>query len=156
MSLEIERKFLVLSDVYRALATRKERLVQGYLSRVPERTVRIRIQGERGFITIKGLSSEDGVSRYEWEKAIPLKEAQTLLALCEPGVIDKVRYWIPQGPHIYEVDEFRAENLGLVVAEIELGAVDESFERPDWLGEEVTGDSKYYNSALIEQPFSSW
>jgi adenylate cyclase len=155
MSQEIERKFLVKGE-YKSQAVRSFRIVQGYLSSATGRTVRIRIKGDKGFITIKGQSNESGLSRYEWEKEIPLNEAEELLLLCEPGVIDKTRYEIPVGKHIFEVDEFYGENNGLTLAEIELKTEDENYTKPVWLGEEVTGDRRYYNSCLTKQPYSKW
>jgi adenylate cyclase len=155
MAQEIERKFLVTGD-FRGEAGKATRIIQGYLSSVPERTVRIRIRGEKGFITIKGPGNATGVIRYEWEKEIPVTEAEELLTICEPGVIDKTRYEIIKGNHVFEVDEFYGENTGLILAEIELSSEDEVFERPHWLGDEVTGDSRYFNSELIRYPFSKW
>jgi len=155
MSQEIERKFLVKGE-YKSHAVRSFRIVQGYLSSVTGRTVRIRIKGEKGYITIKGKSNESGLSRYEWEKEIPLNEAEELLTLCEPGAIDKTRYEIPVGKHIFEVDEFYGDNMGLTIAEIELESEDESYTRPDWLGVEVTGDRRYYNSSLTKKPYKDW
>lgn len=153
---EIERKFLVLSEEYKKEAFQKEKIVQAFISRHPERTVRVRIKGNSGFLTIKGKSPDGGVSRFEWEKEIPLNEAESLLELCEPGKIEKTRHLVRQGSHIFEVDEFYGENQGLTVAEIELKTRDEKFERPEWLREEVTGDSKYYNSQLSKFPYASW
>jgi adenylate cyclase len=155
MAQEIERKFLV-SGEFKSLAVKVTRITQGYLSSVPERTVRVRIKGEKGFITIKGIGSASGASRYEWEKEIPVSEIEELLKICEPGVIDKTRFLVKAGPHTYEVDEFYGENEGLVVAEIELSSEEEAFEKPEWLGEEVTGDVKYYNSMLMKNPFKKW
>lgn len=155
MPQEIERKFLVEGE-FRSQAFKAERITQGYLSSVAERTVRIRIKGEQGFITIKGKSSGDGIVRYEWEKEISLADARELLELCEPGVIDKTRYLVRAGKHIFEVDEFYGENEGLVMAEIELGNENESFEKPDWLGKEVTGDLRYYNAMLARKPYTTW
>lgn len=154
--IEIERKFLVNSKGYRETATAKERIVQGFLNTNPERTVRVRIKGETGYLTIKGKSNESGTSRFEWEKEIPVNEAETLLALCEKGVIEKIRYLVPRGDYVYEVDEFLGENLGLIVAEIELKNENESFPICDWLAQEVTGDTKYYNSQLSKNPFKTW
>lgn len=154
--IEIERKFLVLTTIYKTLATKKERIVQGFLSTNPERTVRIRIKGEKGFITIKGKSNAAGMSRFEWEKEIPVLEAQELLLLAEPGAIDKIRYEVPLGVLTIEVDEFFGENEGLTVAEIELPSEDTSVNLPDWLGDEVTGQVKYYNSQLSKHPFTTW
>ncbi|WDE10618.1 CYTH domain-containing protein [Thalassomonas haliotis] len=156
MAIEIERKFLVSNKQYKSDASEQVRITQGYLNSAPERTVRVRTKGAKGYLTIKGLSSESGTSRYEWEKEIPLDEAKALLALCEPGVIDKTRYLVPLGQHTFEVDEFYGENQGLVVAEVELSHENESFGKPLWLGEEVTGQSKYYNSVLMRRPFSGW
>lgn len=153
---EIERKFLVTSDIYKKDTKETERIIQGFLNRHPERTVRIRVKNRKGFITIKGKSFDEGVSRFEWEKEIPLEEAQALLDLCEPGKIDKTRYLIKVGQHQYEVDEFYGENKGLVVAELELNSPDEAFEKPAWLGEEVTGKKEYYNSQLSKFPFKNW
>jgi len=155
MAQEIERKFLV-RGAFQDQVTRSTRIVQGYLSSVPERTVRVRIKGEKGFLTIKGVGNASGASRFEWEREIPAAEAEQLLAICEPGVIDKVRHLVPVGAHTFEVDEFHGDNEGLVVAEVELGTEDEHFERPAWLGDEVTGDTRYYNSMLMKQPYSTW
>ena len=154
--LEIERKFLVKSDAFLKLYKVKNRIVQGYLSSVPERTVRVRIKGEKGYLTIKGKSNESGLTRIEWEKEIDVKEAEQLLQLCESGVIDKIRYDIESGNHIIEVDVFEGENKGLIMAEIELKSENESYEKPDWLGNEVTGDEKYYNAYLSKKPFKTW
>ncbi len=153
---EIERKFLVVSDVYKDEAKSKTRITQGFLNTHPERTVRVRIMGEVGFLTIKGKSNTSGTTRFEWEKQIDKAEALSLMALCEPGSIDKHRYEVPFKGKTFEVDEFLGENAGLVIAEIELDAEHETFEKPDWLGKEVTGEVAYYNSQLIHQPFSSW
>ncbi len=155
MANEIERKFLVKGD-FTPFVSKETRIVQGYLSSVPERTVRVRIKGDKGFLTVKGIGNDSGASRYEWEKEIPLSETEELLKLCEPGVIDKVRFLVKAGPHTFEVDQFHGENEGLTVAEIELASESESFERPVWLGEEVTGDKKYYNSMLMKHPFTRW
>ena len=153
---EIERKFRVLSEAYKAQAFRKEKIIQGFLSRHPERTVRVRIKGEQGFLTIKGKSPDGGVSRFEWEKEISVDEAEALFEICEPGRIEKVRHLVKLGEHVFEVDEFHGENEGLTVAEIELSAPDEKYARPEWLGEEVTGDNRYYNSQLSKFPYSEW
>ncbi len=155
MAQEIERKFLVKGD-FRPFSHKQTRITQGYLSSVPERTVRVRTKGEKGFITIKGIGSQSGASRYEWEKEIPAEEVNELLKICEPGVIDKVRHLVTAGNHTFEVDEFFGENEGLVVAEVELSSEDETFDKPDWLAEEVTGDVRYYNSMLMKNPFKSW
>ncbi|RAR49854.1 CYTH domain-containing protein [Flavobacterium lacus] len=154
--IEIERKFLVVSDAFMKEAFCQNRIVQGYISSVPERTVRVRIKGEKGFLTIKGKGNESGMSRLEWEKEIPLTEAEMLLSLCEKGVIDKIRYEIKKGNHIFEVDVFFGENEELIIAEIELQSELESFEKPDWLGIEVTNDERYYNAYLSQNPYKNW
>lgn len=155
MAQEIERKFLV-SGEFKSLASRQTRIVQGYLNSVPDRTVRVRIKGDKGYLTIKGIGNASGASRFEWEKEITLQEAEQLLAICEPGVIDKIRYLVPSGHHTFEVDEFFGENEGLTVAEVELSSEDEAFVKPAFIGEEVTGDSRYYNSMLMKNPFKQW
>ncbi len=156
MAQEIERKFLVEDDSYKQTASSSTRIVQGYICRLQGRTVRVRLRGEKAYLTIKGPSLDGGLSRYEWEHEISGKEALELMVLCEGGVIDKVRYLVPWGKHIFEVDEFLGDNEGLVMAEVELDAVDETFERPPFLGKEVTGDRRYYNSCLTEHPFKEW
>ena len=156
MALEIERKFLVKSEDYKKLAREHYRIVQGYLSSNPERTVRVRVKGEKGYLTIKGIANNSGLSRFEWEKEIAVADADELLKICEPGVIDKIRYEVNLGSHTYEVDEFSGDNRGLVIAEIELSDENEAFEKPDWLGEEVSGDERYYNSMLSLKPFCRW
>lgn len=153
---ETERKFLVVSDDFKTAAFTKNRIVQGYLNSHPERTVRIRIKGDKGFLTIKGKGNESGTTRLEWEKEIPLSEAELLLPLCERGTIDKIRYEITVGNHVYEVDIFSGDNEGLIIAEIELASETEFFEKPNWLGKEVTGDQRYYNAYLSNHPFNSW
>lgn len=153
---EIERKFLVKSDAFKAQSFKKEALVQGFLSSVPERTVRIRVKEDKGYITVKGIGNESGTTRFEWEDEISVKDANALLKICEPGVISKNRYQIIAGKHIFEVDEFYGDNEGLIIAEIELNHEDEIFEKPSWLGEEVTGQEKYYNSSLVKNPFQKW
>lgn len=157
MSQEIERKFLVSGD-FRKEVYESDRIAQGYICAAKGRTVRVRIREGRGYLTIKGPSGPEGLSRYEWEKEIPLAEAEELLLLSETSVIDKTRHLIrnSDGVHIWEVDEFHGANEGLVVAEIELGSENEDFERPLWLGEEVTGERKYYNSSLSVMPYCSW
>lgn len=153
---EIERKFLVNSNAFHAEAFTSNRIMQGYLSSVPERTVRIRIKGKIGFLTIKGISNESGMSRFEWEKEIPIEEAKALFQLCEKGVIDKTRFEVKKGKHIFEIDEFYGENEGLIIAEIELNSEIEPFEKPIWLGEEVTHDIRFYNSYLSKNPYRKW
>ena len=155
MAKEIERKFLVAGD-FKQGASESFRLIQGYISTDPDRTVRVRINGSQGFLTIKGRSSADGLSRYEWEKEIPVEEARELMELCGPGVVDKTRYLVPFEGHVFEVDEFYGSNQGLVLAEIELADEQETFRKPSWLGEEVTGDIRYYNSMLMKCPFTEW
>ncbi|WP_299325890.1 CYTH domain-containing protein [uncultured Maribacter sp.] len=154
--IEIERKFLVKSDDYKSEATSKTRIVQGFLNTDPNRTVRVRIKGDAGFITVKGKSNASGTSRFEWEKEITVEEADALLKLCEKGILDKYRYEISVGNHVYEVDEFFVDNEGLTIAEIELNDENESFQKPAWLGIEVTGEVKYYNSQLSKHPFKKW
>ncbi|MBJ6367378.1 CYTH domain-containing protein [Snuella sedimenti] len=154
--IEIERKFLVISDAFKVGTLKKTRIIQGFLNTDKERTVRVRLKGEIGYITVKGVSSADGLSRFEWEKEISQQDAELLFKLCEPGIIDKMRYEVKVGNHVFEVDEFYGDNKGLVVAEIELDDVDENFERPLWLGKEVTGLVQYYNSQLSKQPFNTW
>ncbi|WP_163134266.1 CYTH domain-containing protein [Agarivorans sp. Alg241-V36] len=156
MSVEIERKFLVSSDAFIGQASEQTRIVQAYLNSDKQRTVRVRIRGEQGFLTIKGKSNQSGLSRYEWEKEIALADAEQLLSLCEPGAIDKVRYLVPMAKHVFEVDVFAGDNQGLVVAEVELSSEQEYFEQPDWLGQEVTGQAEYYNSQLSQKPFKNW
>jgi adenylate cyclase len=154
--IEIERKFLITSNAFKTEAFSQNKIAQGYLSSVPERTVRVRIKGDKGFITVKGISSDSGMSRFEWEKEIPVDEAENLLKLCEKGIIDKIRFNVKIGNHTFEVDEFHGENEGLIIAEIELNSENEVFERPNWLGEEVTNDKRYYNSYLSNRPFKNW
>ncbi len=155
MANEIERKFLVKGD-FKASAFKRFRIKQGYLSSAPERTVRVRIKGDKGFITIKGIGNQSGTTRYEWEKEISTEDVNNLLKICEPGIIDKTRYLVSVGNHTYEVDEFHGDNEGLTVAEVELDNEEEVFVKPDWLGEEVTGDMRYYNAMLLKNPFKNW
>lgn len=154
--LEVERKFLVKSNAYKNEAQTQKRIVQGFLNTDPERTVRVRIKGDKGFLTIKGKGNDTGTTRFEWEKEISFSDATDLIDLCEAFILEKIRYEIPVGKHVFEVDEFLGENKGLVVAEIELQHEDEAFEKPEWLGEEVTGMIKYYNSQLSKIPFKTW
>lgn len=154
---EIERKFLLEdSEAFKKEAFRSTKIVQGYLNSDPERTVRLRIRDEKAYITIKGKSKQNGLSRFEWEKEIPLEEGEELIRLCEPGTISKTRYEVRSGDHIVEIDEFSGENEGLLLAEVELNSVDEDFERPQWLGQEVTGQLEYYNSYLSKNPYKNW
>jgi len=154
--IEIERKFLVTSEAFKTEAFTQNRILQGYLSSVPGRTVRVRIKGNKGFLTIKGTSNESGLSRFEWEKEIPVNEATALLKLCEEGVIDKTRFEVKMGKHVFEIDEFYDENEGLIMAEIELNSETEVFDKPSWLGKEVTNDKRYYNSYLSKNPYKKW
>lgn len=154
--IEIERKFLVKSQAFKDEAFNKTHIKQGFLSTDKERTVRVRLKGEKGFLTIKGASSNDGLSRFEWEKEISKEDAEQLFKLCKQGIIDKMRYEVKSGNHIFEIDEFFGDNEGLVLAEIELNTEDEGFEKPNWLGKEVTGDIRYYNSQLSNHPFKTW
>ncbi len=153
---EIERKFLVKSNDFKEEASKKTLFIQAYLNTDPERTIRIRITDDKAFMTIKGISSKNGLSRFEWEKEIPLDDAEELLKICEPGKIEKYRYHINYGDHVYEVDEFLEDNQGLVLAEVELQHEVEEFKKPDWLGKEVTGNLDYYNSNLIRNPYKNW
>lgn len=154
--IEIERKFLVNNTDFVAEATSQTRIIQGYLNSNPERTVRIRIKGDKGFITIKGKGNESGTTRLEWEKEITITEAELLLGICETGIIAKIRYEIPVGNHFYEVDIFEGENQGLILAEIELKDENEWFEKPNWLSNEVTNNEKYYNAYLSNNPYTNW
>lgn len=156
MALEIERKFLVKDDSYKQQAYDATRIAQGYICSANGRTVRIRIRADKGYLTIKGPSGEGGLSRYEWEKEISLDEAKELMKICEPGMIDKIRYLIRSGKHVFEVDEFYGENSGLVMAEVELESEEEDYVCPDFIGEEVTGDARFYNSYLMRNPFLRW
>ncbi len=153
---EIERKFLVNTEAYKATAFRKTRITQGFLSTDPERTVRVRVRENQGFLTIKGQSNNSGTTRFEWEKEIDVQEAKKLLSLCKKGVIDKIRYEVECVHHIYEIDEFLGDNKGLIIAEIELSQENEMFKKPAWLGKEVTGEVKYYNSQISVLPFCDW
>jgi adenylate cyclase len=154
--IEIERKFLVTSSQFITDAFRSSRIVQGYLNSNPARTVRIRIKGDKGYLTIKGVGNESGLSRFEWEKEIPVADAERLLILCETGIIDKIRHEVKFKNHIIEVDVFAGANEGLIIAEIELQSEKETVEKPAWLGLEVTNDEKYYNAYLSKNPFQQW
>ena len=154
--IEIERKYLVNSNDYRSLAYSKSRIVQGFLNSHPDRVVRIRIADDDAFLTIKGRSNTTGTTRFEWEKKIPVAEAKLLLELCEKDILEKIRYCVSIGPLIIEVDESRGSNQGLVIAEIEIENEDDKIEVPSWIGLEVTGDIKYYNSQLSKYPFNEW
>lgn len=152
MPLEIERKFLVTGDSWQV--GEPVRMRQGYLSRDPACNVRVRVAGETAWLTIKGAT--DGISRAEFEYDIPVADAEALLAICDGPLIEKERYFVPVGDHVFEVDEFFGDNTGLVLAEIELSSEDEVFERPDWLGQEVSGEKRYYNLSLSVTPFKKW
>ena len=156
MAQEVERKFLLKNDGFKSRIVGQNRVVQGYLSSVPERAVRVRIKGDKGYLTIKGIGNESGVTRFEWEKEIPLDEARDLLEICEPGTIDKTRYLVDYRGLTFEVDEFHGLNRGLILAEVELQNENQPFEKPDWLGEEVTGVDRYYNVTLINHPYTEW
>ncbi|MDO6811519.1 CYTH domain-containing protein [Tenacibaculum soleae] len=156
MAIEIERKFLITSDEFKQKAHQKNYIKQGFLNADKNRVVRVRIMNYLGFLTIKGASNKTGTSRFEWEKEIDLQEAKELLNLCEKGIIEKYRYLVKIDNHTYEIDEFLGENEGLLVAEIELNNENEHFTKPNWLGEEVTGNIKYYNSNLSKLPFLKW
>ena len=153
---EIERKFLVNNLKFKEEAINSFEIAQGFLNTHPERTVRVRIKGDKGFLTVKGKSNASGTSRFEWETEISITEAKELLQLCEEGIIEKIRYHIPKGNHLFEVDEFFGDNSGLIIAEVELNHEDEAFEKPSWLGNEVTGQTQYYNSQLSKKPYKNW
>ena len=152
---EIERKFLVDGE-FRHLAYDCTHIEQGYFATEPGKTVRVRIRGDKGFLTSKGPSGKDGLSRYEFETEIPLEDAHEMMKLCMPGKVDKNRYLIKNGKHTVEVDEFFGDNEGLLLAEIELGSEEEEYERPDFLGDEVTGDKRYYNKYMLKHPYCEW
>lgn len=154
--IEIERKFLVKSEAFKNESFKQTEIIQGFLNTHKERTVRVRVKGDKGFLTVKGKSTSNGLSRFEWEREVPVEEAKSLLNLCEKDVIEKIRYEVKAEQYIYEIDEFFGGNEGLVVAEIELNSENDVFSKPDWLGEEVTGQIKYYNSQLSKAPFSTW
>ena len=156
MALEIERKFLVLDDSYKHEAFSKSRIQQGYICSERGRTVRIRIREDHAYVTIKGPSVDGGLARSEFEYEIPLADAEQLMALCEPGIIDKVRWLVKSGDHTFEVDEFFGDNEGLVMAEVELSLPDEQPIMPHFIGKEVTGDRRYYNSQLRRNPYRLW
>ena len=154
--IEIERKFLVKSEAFVEAAKSKMRIRQGFLSSVPERTVRVRLTEEKGYLTVKGLGNAQGTARFEWEKTLGIAEAELLYELTEAGRIDKTRYEVDYGKHTFEVDVFHGENEGLILAELELSFEDESYSKPDWLGEEVTGQTPYYNASLSKHPYKKW
>ena len=157
MALEIERKFLVKGE-FKKYAFSSSRITQGYICADSGRTVRVRIRDDKGYLTIKGPSDQAGLGRFEWEKEITLEDAKELMTLARTGFIDKTRFLIrnADGVHTWEVDEFYGDNEGLIMAEVELRSEDDSFEKPEWLGEEVTGDRRYYNSHLTVNPYKNW
>lgn len=157
MHFEIERKFLVVGE-FKDQAYDATRISQGYIASGNGRTVRVRIRGDKGYLTIKGPSNREGLSRYEYEREISLEDARDLMSICEPGIIDKTRYLVksPDGRHVFEVDEFYGDNEGLVMAEVELSREDEPFLKPSFIGREVTGDRRFYNSHMRKYPFRMW
>lgn len=154
--IEIERKFLITSQEFKKEAFKNTKIEQGFLNTHKDRTVRVRLTGNQGYITVKGLSSDNGLSRFEWEKEISKEDAKALLKLCEPGTIEKTRYEIEFNQHIFEVDVFHGDNEGLIIAEVELKDENEKAEKPNWIGKEVTGNVKYYNAMLSKQPYKTW
>ena len=156
MKREIERKFLITSDGYKDIISSKRVVVQGYLSTDPSRTVGLRVSGGKGYLTIKSGTSKNGLCRLEWEKELPIEEAVELIRLCLPNKIEKTRYNVNYKGRVFEVDIFKGINDGLKIAEIELYGEADAFEKPKWLGEEVTGIKKYYNSQLCQKPFTKW
>lgn len=156
MAKEIERKFLVIGNSYKQQAYAQISIMQGYICRIAGKSLRVRIANDKGILTIKGPSFDGGLSRYEWNKDISLDEAKELMHLCEPPLIWKTRYLVKSGKHTVEVDEFYGDNDGLVVAEIELEEENETYLKPDFIGEEVTGDKRYYNSRLTQHPYCEW
>ena len=156
MSVEIERKFLVKNDDFKKESHQKKYIKQGYLNSDKNRTVRVRIANDKAFITIKGKSNVSGTTRFEWEKEIDKSEAEELFLLCEPSIIEKIRYLVKVNHHTFEVDEFFGDNLGLVIAEVELNSETENFTKPSWLNNEVTGDIKFYNSSISKNPYKNW
>ena len=156
MAIEIERKFLVNDESYKEMAFKSDRIAQGYICRQGGNSTRVRVRGDKGYLTIKGPSIDGGLSRFEWEKEIPASEAWELMKLCPTPIIDKTRYLVEFEGHGFEVDEFYGDNEGLVVAEVELSAIDEEFKKPPFLGKEVTGEGKYYNSSLSRFPYKCW
>jgi len=156
MSTEIERKFLVTNESFKELSFQKQYIKQGFLNSDKERVVRVRIANDTAFLTIKGITNASGTTRFEWEREISVDDAQQLMLLCEPGIIEKYRYYHQLGNHTFEIDEFLGDNLGLIVAEVEISEENETFEKPNYLGREVTGEQQYYNSNLSRHPFKFW
>ncbi|MDR1654030.1 MAG: CYTH domain-containing protein [Prevotellaceae bacterium] len=155
-NIEIERKFLLNSDIYKPLIIRSFPIIQGYISAEKGHSVRVRLKGEQAYLTIKGRTNKNGISRFEWEREISVEDAKALLKLCHSGIIEKTRHIVPSGKHFIEIDEFYGDNQGLVIAEIELESENEQYDKPAWLGKEVTGDYHYYNSYLAKAPFKKW
>lgn len=156
MNIEIERKFLVRGNDYKAFSADKKYIKQGFLNSDKHRVVRVRIIDDTAFLTVKGITNASGTTRFEWEKEILVKEAEQLILLCEPSIIEKYRYYHQMGKHTFEIDEFLGDNLGLIIAEVEISEENEQFEKPPYLEREVTGDEKYYNSNLSKHPFKFW
>ena len=156
MPIEIERKFLVLNDSYKREALGHSHIQQGYICSNERRAVRVRIRDNRAYLTIKGPTPEGGLPCFEFEKEITLEEGKQLMRLCEPGIIDKVRWLVKSGEHTFEIDEFFGENKGLVMAEVELSSVDDEVLIPAFIGEEVTGDPRFFNSHLRINPYRTW
>ncbi|MEI6047882.1 MAG: CYTH domain-containing protein [Bacteroidota bacterium] len=149
MATETERKFLVKGE-FRHFSVKEMKITQSYLSKDPDKTIRIRISDDKGFLTIKSSRNQELITRNEWEFPVTLQDAKEIMSVCLPGKILKTRYLIPSGKHTFEVDVFHDKNEGLIIAEIELSAEDEPFEKPVWLGQEVTGMAEYYNSNLVK------
>ncbi len=156
MAIEIERKFLVTSDAYKKAAYNSYDMVQGYIAHENGNSVRVRITDSEAVMTIKGPSDSNGISRYEWNHLIPVEDAKELLKLSQGNTIEKRRYLVHSGPHVFEIDEFFGENEGLVIAEVELQSENEPFEKPSFVGKEVSGDRRYYNAYLTTNPYKSW
>lgn len=156
MSKEIERKFLVSGQAYKEQARSCSHIMQGYILSDEGRTVRVRRRDDKAYLTIKGPSTADGTTRFEWEREITTDDAAEMFSMCRGGLIDKHRYLVSSGPHVWEVDEFHGDNDGLVMAEVELSSADEPYKQPDFISEEVTGDARYYNSMLMKQPYKEW
>ena len=154
---ETERKFLVVGE-FKSQSYNATRIQQGYIASNNGRTVRVRIRGDKGYLTIKGPSGLKGITRYEFDTEIPLDDARELMEICEPGIIDKTRFLVksPDGRHVWEIDEFYGDNEGLVLAEVELSSEDEHFLKPDFVGREVTGDRRFYNSHMRNYPYKLW
>mgnify|MGYP001490586827 CR=1 FL=1 len=155
MAKEIERKFIV-KDEFKSQAFSSSHIIQGYICRESGRTVRVRIRDEKGYLTIKGPSDKKGISRYEFETEISYEDAEQLIKLCPGGTINKRRYLVKSGIHLFEIDEFYEKNTGLIMAEVELHNENETFIKPPFIGKEVTGDKRFYNSCLLKNPYAKW